>query len=144
MKIVGLDGREYSWNFSKNADRRRTRKKSGPHKRTQSVLRSLFPRSIILEEVSLPGTSTISRKSTLYADFFLPDKPLIVEVHGEQHYVYNDFYYKNKAEFYKAKSRDRDKIEWCEFNNISIAVIDSREDKNEWKNRILDAIRASS
>lgn len=144
MKIVGLDGREHAWSFSKDSKRHRSRKASAPHKLARLTLRDLFPRSIILEEVSLPGTRTVTRYSILYADFFIPDRLLVVEVHGEQHYTYNDFYHKNKREFYKAKARDRDKIEWCQINNIDIAVLDSRENKDDWRKSILNAIRASS
>ena len=101
MRVTGLDGRESVWNFSKDSKRRRSRKVSGPHKLARLTLRDLFPRSIILEEVSLPGTRTTTRNSILYAYFFIPDRPLIVEVHGEQHYSYNEFYHKNKRDFYQ-------------------------------------------
>ena len=143
MRVTGLDGRESVWNFSKDSKRRRSRKVSGPHKLARLTLRDLFPRSIILEEVSLPGTRTTTRNSILYADFFIPDRPLIVEVHGEQHYSYNEFYHKNKRDFYQSKVRDRDKEEWCRINNIYMAVLDYREGTEEWRKSILNAIGTS-
>jgi len=136
MKVLGLDGREYSWNLTKSKYRFGKKKCSKNHKKVRSVLKDLFPHDIILEEVTLPGSTTISRKKPLYADFFLPSQNLIIEVHGEQHYTYNNFFYKTKQAFYKAKARDRDKEEWCDLNSIDIVVLDHKANEDEWKQQI--------
>ena len=99
MKVFGLDGREHNWNLTKSKYRFGKKNCSKNHKKARSFLKNLFPHDIILEEVTLPGSVTTSRKKPLYADFFLPSQKLLVEVHGEQHYTYNNFFYKTKQEF---------------------------------------------
>ena len=139
MKAVGFDGRKRNWDLCNYIPKKdSTRPRSNLHGASRLVLRELFPRSIILEEVTLPGSQTLTRKSTLYADFFLPSHDLIVEAHGMQHYEFNPFYHKTKAGFFKSKARDRDKIRWCELNSLSIVIFKYSDDEDEWKRAILE------
>jgi hypothetical protein len=124
MIVKGLDGKEYKWSTYKYHSGN-DNKTSKLHKQCREVLKDVFPLDRILEEVYLPGTGT------LYADFYIPSKNLIIEVHGIQHYEYNTFFFKTKMEFYRAQGRDRKKIEWCNLNDIDITVLDGRK-KNEW------------
>ena len=135
MNVVGFDGRERRWNLSRKS---KASHKSSPHKRTRLILRNLFKRDIILEEVSLPGSNTVTRTSTLYADFFIPSRNLMVEVHGRQHYEFVDFYHKTVSGFYKSKARDRDKIRWCELNDINIVILKYTGSDDEWIQQIID------
>ena len=135
MNVVGFDGRERHWNLSRKS---KPSHKSAPHKRTRLILRNLFKRDIILEEVSLPGSNTVTRTSTLYADFFIPSRNLMVEVHGRQHYEFVDFYHKTVSGFYKSKARDRDKIRWCELNDINIVILKYTGSDDEWTQQIID------
>jgi len=134
MKIIGLDGKEYTWNPS--TKELKDELKSKPHKKVRKLLESIFPYDKILEEVSLPGTKYQHRKSTLRADFFLPARNLIIEIHGEQHFTFNNFFFKNKLAFFKAQARDRDKREWCRLNNIIIVELKHDEDIDEWRSKI--------
>ena len=134
MNIKGLDGREYSWNPS--IHQAETEVRSSLHTKAKELLQVLFPYDRILEEVSLPGSKTAMRKSTLRADLFVPNRDLIVEVHGEQHYKFNSFFHKNKMAFYKAKARDSEKREWCELNNIRLVELSYDEDIDEWRKKI--------
>ena len=138
MKAIGLDGKERSWNLSKHRNNKNSsRPRSQYHIRARNLLRKIYPRDKILEEVSLPGSNTETRKSTLFADFFIPNRSLIVEVHGQQHYEYNAFYHnKKKINFYKAQARDRDKLEWCCLNNIRVAVLKYSDDLEEWERQV--------
>ena len=139
MKVTGFDNREKTWDLSRYIPKKdSTRPTSNLHGASRLVLRELFPQSIILEEVALPGSRTLTRKSTLYADFFLPSHDLIVEAHGIQHYEFNEFYHKTKAGFFKSKSRDRDKIRWCELNNLSIVIFKYSDNEDDWKKEILE------
>ena len=105
MKAIGLDGKERSWNLSKYRNNKNSsRPRSQYHIKTRNLLRKIYPRDKILEEVSLPGSSTETRKSTLFADFFIPNRSLIVEVHGQQHYQYNAFYHKKKDKLLQGSS----------------------------------------
>lgn len=135
MKFIGLDGREYKTelmykNFKSTANC------SSYHKKARELLCSFFPASRFMEEFVLPGSRTSSSQN-LRADFYIPSQNLIVEVHGEQHYEYTPAFHKNKFEFMQAKKRDKQKIDWCQVNNIDIVVLKYSEDEDEWR----DAIR---
>ena len=137
MKVIGLDGRKRYWDLSKYKNAKTSsRPRSQYHIKARKLLRSIFPRDKILEEVSLPGSNTKIRKSTLFADFFIPNRSLMVEVHGQQHYKYNAFYHKRKINFYKAQARDRDKLEWCCVNDIRIVVLKYSDDLDKWEEQI--------
>ena len=137
MKIVGLDGRSYSWNLRNHVpfqDAKRPR--SRYHLRARWLLKKKFPRDRILEEVPLVGSHTPQRRSILYVDFFIPNKTVVIEVHGEQHYSFNEFFHKTKAEFYRSKKRDQDKSDWCALNSINIVVLKYSEPDDVWSKRI--------
>ncbi len=139
MKIVGFDGNSKKWNLTKYVpDKDDKRHRSKNHLRARAILRKLFPRDRILEEVSLPGSNTQSRKSLLYADFFIPSHKLVIEVHGQQHYEFVPFYHKTKLDFYKAKARDRDKVDWCSINSIKIITLKHSDNDDGWRRAILE------
>lgn len=134
MNVKGLDGREYSWHpSSKEA---KADKRSSLHKKAKEVLDSAFPYDRILQEVSLPGTRIGVGTGTLTADFFIPNRNLVVEVHGEQHYKYNNFFYKDKLSFYRAKARDSRKKEWCNLNEIALIEFNYDEDVDDWRRKV--------
>ena len=134
MKIIGLDQQEYSWIPSNNIVD--TEKRSGLHNKAKELLKEKYPNDRILEELVLPGTKTATRKSTLKADFFIPVRKLIIEVHGEQHTEFNNFFFKSKMDFYKAQARDRDKKQWCEINNFELIELFHNESIEEWRSKI--------
>jgi hypothetical protein len=134
MKVIGIDGNEHRFNFSHNS-----RIQSNPskyHVLARELLKSLFPLDNIYEEVTLPGTKIGVKGKSLYADFFVPQQKLVVEVHGEQHYSFSSFFHKNKMEFYKAKNRDVIKKEFCIINSFSFVELPYTENEDEWKHRI--------
>jgi hypothetical protein len=110
--------------------------KSKLHKKAKIILKDCFPYDTIYEEVSLPGTKTSSRRSILRADFYIPSRNLIVEVNGEQHFVFNKFHYKDKLSFFRAQARDRDKKEWCNINEIRIIEFDYNEGEDDWRRKV--------
>lgn len=56
-------------------------------------------------------------------DFYLPEQNIILEVQGQQHYIFNKKFYKNKSEFLKAQERDRRKISYALAHGIKIYCI---------------------
>lgn len=137
MKVKGINGKEYVWNLSKyDVFYDDKRKRSKYHIRARNLLKEIFHSYRILEEVKLPGSTELHRKSVLYLDFYIPSLMMAFEVHGEQHYEYNPFFHKSKADFLKAKARDEDKIEWCKLNNIQIVVLNFKESDDEWRKHI--------
>lgn len=137
MKVIGINGKEYVWNLSGydvfNDDKR---KRSKYHLKARNLLKEVYNSYRILEEVKLPGSTALNRKSVLYLDFYIPSIMLGVEVHGQQHYEYCEFFHKTKADFFKAKARDEDKIEWCKLNNINLVILKYSESEDEWRERI--------
>lgn len=135
IHVVGFDGRDHLFNYSKNKFRKSRSNKSSYHTEARKILSDYFSQYSIYEEVTLPGSKKPSRRSLLYADFFIPEVMLIVEVHGEQHYKFSPFFHRSKADFFKSKKRDKDKIEWCQLNNIDILIL-PYDEKEQWKKMI--------
>jgi len=138
MKVTGFDGMEHVLTFKRFRENSRRDNKSSHHLRARELLSELFPYEKIYEEVTLPGSKTIST-GLLYADFLIPNKCIIVEVHGKQHYEYCQHFHKTKAHFAKARKRDKKKIEWCELNDFTIITLPYNEEQ-QWKNLITDSI----
>lgn len=134
MKVTGLDGREYSWSAARKQGK--SNKKSKLHKKARKVLNEIFPFDRVLEEVSLPGTRSQTRKTTLFADFYIPNRSLIIEVHGRQHFEYVSFFHEDRLAFHKAKARDRDKRSWCELNHIALIEFLFNESEEEWRGKL--------
>ena len=128
MIVFGLDGKEHKWNPKSGGGQR-----SKLHKKAKQLLDELFPHDRVLEEVSLPGTG---KNSILRADLFVPNRNLIVEVHGQQHFKFNKFHFKDKLSFFRAQARDRKKSEWCEVNEIRFIEFNYNEDIDEWRRKI--------
>jgi hypothetical protein len=133
--VTGFDGREHKLNLAK-FKKRSDRNKSAPHQAALSLLYEVFPGFPIYEEITLPGSKRF-KSNCLYADIFIPGIPLIVEVHGRQHYEFVSFFHKTKADFYSALRADKDKAEWARINNISFAVLPYNEE-DKWK-QIIDS-----
>lgn len=137
MKVKGINGREYVWNLTGydvlNND---NRKRSKYHIRARAIIKDIFNSYRILEEVKLPGSTSLHRKSVLYLDFYIPNLKLAIEVHGQQHYEYSPFFHKSKADFLKSKARDEDKIDWCNLNDIRLITLKYSESDDEWRQRI--------
>lgn len=128
--VFGLDGKEHKWNPKSGRGKR-----SKLHTKAKQLLDELFPHDRVLEEVSLPGTRT-TKNSMLRADLFVPNRNLIVEVHGQQHFKFNKFHFKDKLSFFRAQARDRKKSEWCEVNEIRFIEFNYNEDIDEWRRKI--------
>ena len=131
MKVIGLDGREYSWNIKLKKYRKNC---SEYHKSARLLIKEMFPAEIVVEEVVLPGTSGLT------ADFYIAGLSLLIEVHGEQHYSFSSFFHKNKKDFLMGQVRDRKKKEWCGLNNIRYIELPYKENIDEWRSRIINGI----
>lgn len=136
MIVTGFDGKNHKFNFSKFKFRNKRSGKSSYHEIARSLIKEVFVNRSVYEEVSLPGSKRPGRPYILYADFFIPDYCLIIEVHGEQHYSYSQFFHKDKMDFLLSQRRDQDKIEWCKLNNFDILTLPFYE-KKEWKTILL-------
>ena len=53
------------------------------------------------------------RLGLLRYDFFIPDKKILIEFNGRQHYVYTAHFFKSRQEFLAQQERDRKKISYA-------------------------------
>jgi len=139
MKIVGINGKEYIWNLSSydvKADDKRARSKY--HLRARKLLKEIYHSYRILEEVKLPGSTALHRKSVLYLDFYIPQIKSAFEVHGQQHYEFCPFFHKSKADFILAQAKDCDKIEWCRLNGIKMVTLKYSDSNEDWRQQIVN------
>lgn len=131
MLVKTLDNKEVYWQLEKKK-KIPDEYQSNLHLKCRTLLQELFPTLLILEEIPVP----ISRFDTLYFDFFLPLIKLVIEVQGQQHIEYSQFFHKSKGDFWGYKKRDRYKQEWCELNNIKLIHLRYDEDIEDWKEKI--------
>ncbi len=137
MKVVGLDGRDYTWNFQGNLVKAvDIRERSTYHVTARELIVEKFPSYRLMEEVAMPGSKT-AMHNQLVLDFFLPNLKLAIEVHGEQHYKFVRHFHGTKKEFTKSKVRDLDKHLWCSQNNIQLVVLPYSETEDEWRSRLV-------
>ena len=89
IQINGLDDRVYIWNPISSASKKVSPSKL--HNKAKKTIEEFYPYDTILEEVVLPGSKDQFGSRNLRADMFLPSRRILVEVHGEQHYNFNNF-----------------------------------------------------
>lgn len=130
LRVTGLDGKEYIWNPTNG--RMVTKESSSYHNIARKVIKSIYTCDPLLEEVSLSGT-----KPVLYADFVIPLRRLLIEVHGEQHYNWIPHFHSTKRDFLMAKKRDLKKLEWSKINDFRYIELPHWESENEWRERII-------
>lgn len=131
MKIKGLDGKTHSWylvGYCPDKDSERLR--SELHIQARALLYEVYPSYKILEEVPLPGSGG------LFADFYLPQKKLMVEAQGRQHYEFVQHFHVNQMGYWESKKRDENKKTWCATNGITLIELPYKENQDEWRARI--------
>ena len=133
MKVKGLNGRSYAWTLRGHMPAATGGpKKSSLHMTARTLLRTLYPFDNVYEEVSLPGSDGLT------ADFVIPTKKMLVEVHGEQHYKYNAFFHATALDFIESKKRDARKREWADLNGLTFVELPYNESVDQWLNRIIN------
>lgn len=131
MKIMGLDGRSYTWKLTEHVPLESDDiKRSSLHIQARELLREMYPLERVLEEVTLPGSGGLA------VDFYIPTQKLFVEVQGRQHYQFIKIFYQDIQDFYDAKRRDRRKREWAEINNIRLVEFPYDESPGRWRERV--------
>lgn len=134
MNIVDLDDNVQRWSLKGHIAKGRTINKSSLHLTARSLIKEIFPTLQVLEEVPIP----VRKNETLFLDFYLPLNETCIEVHGEQHYKFVQFYHQTSFGFMKHKKRDRDKKYWCEKNNIRYIELPYNEGLEDWKERLIN------
>ncbi len=134
MKVIGLDGKEY--NLSLKYQYEYGDNKSNLHLRARTLLKEVFPFTVIYEEVHIPGTK-------LHVDFFIPVLDVMVEVQGEQHFKFNKYFHGGygsitvgKTNFMRSQKNDRNKEAWAEINSIKLVYLRHDETLEEWRSKL--------
>lgn len=128
MNISDLDGNTIKWKIDGTPINDGRQGKSQYHNEVRLLLKDVYPTLHILEEVSIP----IRRSTTYFLDFYIPLRKLAIEVHGQQHFLFNSHFFKTKLDFLTAQKRDKEKALWCEINNINFVVL-HKDNYNEWR-----------
>ena len=133
MKVRDLENNIHNWKLHGHVVRANDqRPRSKLHLLARDILVDLFPTVQILEEVGAP----ITRRETLFFDFYINTIKMVVEVHGQQHYKFNTLFHTSAQDFANQKKRDLRKRDWCEYNNITCVELPYNESKEQWKLRI--------
>lgn len=135
LEIIDLDDITHKWSLKGHIAKGSAKNKSSLHLQARALIRDLFPTFQILEEVGIP----VRKNETLFLDFYLPLTKTCIEVHGEQHYKFVQFYHNNTLGFLKHKKRDQMKKEWCEKNDIYYIELPYNESIDEWTKRLTNA-----
>jgi hypothetical protein len=130
MKVIGLDNREYSWNFAKYS--RPSSNPSSLHLRARLLLKQLYPYDPIFEELSMPGIKTEINNKSLLLDMYIHSLRLGLEIQGRQHSEFVSFFHGNKLEFFRAKRLDGLKRQWCLLNNITLVELPYNLSDEQW------------
>lgn len=75
--------------------------------------------------------------NNLYVDFYLPEKNLVIEYNGEQHYKYVPYFHKNEENFKKRKDYDEFKYKSIIEHGIKLLIIDYNDDIITFLNKII-------
>ena len=126
MKFYDTNGREHSIAVRPSKWPRKEEGRGKFQSYVGEILSEVYSGYYVLEEFPCVGEG-------LFLDFYLPQKSLAIEVHGRQHYEFNDFFHRDKKAFARQKANDRRKREWCEVNNIVLVVIDVGENEEKIK-----------
>lgn len=75
-----------------------------------------------------PKWMTTDNDKRLELDFFIEELNVAIEVQGEQHYIFCQFFHKSYDNFMEQKERDKKKEDLCIANNIRLFAVSSRDE----------------
>ena len=86
----------------------------------KNFLKSYWVHDIVFEEFRIVGTR-------LSLDFYNANKKIAVEVQGDQHVKYVKHFHKNRLKYLEQLKRDQKKLDFCNFNDIKLVEIYSKD-----------------
>lgn len=128
MKMFDINGKLINADIRPSKYPLKPKSRSSLQGKTQEFLVEKYPKDIILEDFTIPG-------SRLSVDFLIWSRGLVIEVQGSQHSEHNDFFHgaHDNKNFYKQIKRDLKKSNWCEENGLEYIEIFTEKDLKEWK-----------
>jgi hypothetical protein len=119
-------------------------KASAPHRAVLELLQAIYPGFAVLENQTIEASDK-GRKCKLEVDLVLKELKVAIEVNGEQHYKFNQFFHPTIAHFHAQQSRDIAKAEAIADAGFTLVCIPDTEIKDlttaKLANRIAKAIR---
>jgi hypothetical protein len=73
--------------------------------------------------IPFPKKRIIYNSNKYYFDGYNKECKVAFEYHGYQHYIYPNHFHKTEEIFKTAQQRDRDKVQYCNENGITLIVI---------------------
>lgn len=82
----------------------------------KAFLKQFWAHDIVFEEFPIVGTR-------LTLDFYNANKKVAIEVQGQQHTKYVEFFHQTRMNFLHQLKRDQNKERFCELNEINLVTI---------------------
>jgi|TARA_R110002167_G_scaffold90063_1_gene242896 hypothetical protein len=83
---------------------------------TKSFLKNYWLNNVVFEEFPVAGTR-------LTLDFYNATKKIAIEVQGQQHRKFVPFFHGNRMNYIDQLRRDKQKLEFCDINEIDLIEI---------------------
>ena len=83
---------------------------------TKSFLKNYWSNNVVFEEFPVAGTR-------LTLDFYNATKKIAIEVQGQQHRKFVPFFHGNRMNYIDQLRRDKQKLEFCNINEIDLIEI---------------------
>lgn len=131
MIVKTLDDYEYNWTIPEKISKGNNRKTSNLHKLAKQIILKKYPNISVYEEIPIK----VTKKDTLYLDFYIPSIQTAIEVNGKQHDSFSSHFFNSRFDFLKAKANDSKKHSWCQINNITL-IIFKYNDIDMWSSLI--------
>jgi len=84
--------------------------------KVKKFIEKYWGRDVVFEEFPVVGTR-------LSLDFYNANKKVAIEVQGQQHVKYVEFFHQNRFNYLEQLQRDQKKEKFCELNNITLVTI---------------------
>lgn len=121
MTLLNIRGRERSKNVNRYLVKWDGKSRSKLQFKVKQFFKFYWKNHIVYEEFPVYG-------SLMKVDFINATKRIAVEVDGDQHDEFNEFFHNNSRTVYlKSMRRDQKKLEWLELNKFKVIQIKEKE-----------------
>lgn len=120
MRLKKLNGSIESKDVTKYLIKWGKKSKSKYQREVKFFLHKFWKNHIVYEEFPVFGS-----KMTL--DFLNLSRKIAIEVQGEQHSSYNEFFHQNITNYWSQLHRDVEKKRWCEMNGFRLVEIHPKD-----------------
>lgn len=91
-------------------------------KKVERLIKKAFPSYRLKKEYYV-----FYQNTRLFFDYYLPELNLVIEVQGEQHFTFNNFYHTDKNDLLDQVVRDRLKTQWVSEKEFKLLTLTEKE-----------------